>query len=375
VNELNAEVGLLKRQVRDVQSVTGNVQHLVRKLIDLRTPDDRPGGLCVRSAVASWFVHLGRHAEARTAFTGDRDLDRLSEFRSAVTPAMTSVPTWAAELATTVTGDLADRLIPESVFSQLRGLGTGYTIAGGALIRVPTWSPTTTGGFIAEGAPIPVSKFSFGSLTLGPKKAANIVALSDELAMGSPLDVEATLRTILSEALQLMIDGVLLGSTAVTTAAPAGLLNGVTPLTASAGGGSAALMGDIKQLANAIAPALKPVLIMNPTQAAALGLLAPVSSLALLVAPTLAAGTVIAIDAAAFASALGVPAFRVSQNAAVHEDTVPLPLATGAQGSAVVATPMRSTFQTDTTALRTIILCDWTLRRTGAVATITGATW
>jgi len=176
VNDLNAEVGLLKRQVRDVQSVTGNVQHLVRKLIEIREPDARPGGLCVRSAVSSWFAHLGRHSEARTHFAGDRDLDRLSEFRSAVTPAMTTVPTWAAELASTVTGDLADRLIPQSVFTQLRGMGTGYTIAGGALIRVQTWSPTTTGGFIGEREPVKASKFSFGSAKMGTKKAETIVA-------------------------------------------------------------------------------------------------------------------------------------------------------------------------------------------------------
>ena len=95
----------------------------------------------------------------------------------------------------------------------------------------------------------------------------------------------------------------------------------------------------------------------------------------MLVAPTVTSGTVIAVDAAAFASALGVPSFRASQNATLHDDTVPLPLSSGTQGSGGLAVPMRSGFQTDTTSLRTIIPCDWTLRRTGAVAYITAATW
>ena len=96
----------------------------------------------------------------------------------------------------------------------------------------------------------------------------------------------------------------------------------------------------------------------------------------MLVAPTVAAGTVIAVDAAAFASAMGVPAFRASANATLHEeDTTPLALGTGTQGSGVLAVPMRSTFQTDATALRTIVPCDWVLRRTGAVAVVNGATW
>ena len=123
-----------------------------------------------------------------------------------------------------------------------------------------------------------------------------------------------------------------------------------------------------------IAPALKPVLIAGPVQGASLGLLAPNSGAAVLIAPTVAAGTVIAVDAAAFASVLGVPAFRASQNVTLHMDTAPTALsATGSPNT--VAAPMRSAYQTDVTALRSIIPCDWALRRTGAVAVVTGATW
>ena len=62
-----------------------------------------------------------------------------------------------------------------------------------------------------------------------------------------------------------MVDGILLGNTAAWTTQPTGLLNGLTPLAATAGGGVNALLGDIQKPLAAIAPAIKPVLIVNST--------------------------------------------------------------------------------------------------------------
>jgi hypothetical protein len=115
------------------------------------------------------------------------------------------------------------------------------------------------------------------------------------------------------------------------------------------------------------------VLIANSVQAASIGILAQ-SALPVIAAPYLAADQVVAVDAAAFASALGAPDFNVSENPTVHMDTVPLPI--GTPGSpAVVAAPTQSLWQTAAIGLRCLIDCDWTLRRAGAVATITGVTW
>ena len=50
------------------------------------------------------------------------------------------------------------------------------------------------------------------------------------------------------------------------------------------------------------------------------------------------------------------------------EDTTPLPIATGAQGSGVLATPTRSLWQTDSLGLRMIMDLNWALLRTGTVA-------
>ena len=95
----------------------------------------------------------------------------------------------------------------------------------------------------------------------------------------------------------LTIDGILLGNTAVSASQPAGLLNGLAPLTPTAGGGTNALLTDVKALINTIAPAMRPVLIVNSTQAASkLAQAAP----PIVIAPYLTAGTAICVDSAAF---------------------------------------------------------------------------
>jgi len=86
---------------------------------------------------------------------------------------------------------------------------------------------------------------------------------------------------------------------------------------------------------------------------------------------------VILINAADLMVAQGdAPQFSVSDQATIHfEDTTPLQITTGAQGSAVAATPVRSMFQTDSLALRMILPMNWAMLRAGSVAWVTGVTW
>jgi hypothetical protein len=86
---------------------------------------------------------------------------------------------------------------------------------------------------------------------------------------------------------------------------------------------------------------------------------------------------VILVDGADFFSATGdEPRFDVSDQATLHmEDTSPLPIATGAQGSGVLATPTRSLFQTDSMAIRMLLDMNWALRRTGTLAWTQSVTW
>ena len=52
-----SKIGLLKRQVRDVQSVAGNVQHLVRRLVDGRESDGGIMGKLANSLARARVCH------------------------------------------------------------------------------------------------------------------------------------------------------------------------------------------------------------------------------------------------------------------------------------------------------------------------------
>jgi hypothetical protein len=83
------------------------------------------------------------------------------------------------------------------------------------------------------------------------------------------------------------------------------------------------------------------------------------------------------IDAADFVSVSGAPEFEVSEVATIHmEDTTPLNIASGAQGSGVLATPTQSMFQTAQIAIRMLANVNWAMRRSGMVQFIgSGVNW
>jgi hypothetical protein len=82
------------------------------------------------------------------------------------------------------------------------------------------------------------------------------------------------------------------------------------------------------------------------------------------------------IDAEDFVSVTGAPEFDVSDLATLHmEDTTPLQIATGAQGSGVLATPTQSMYQTAQIAIRLLANVNWAMRRSGMVQYIVGVTW
>ena len=193
------------------------------------------------------------------------------------------------------------------------------------------------------------------------------------------------------------LDSVLIDANAATAIRPAGILNGVSGLTPTAGGGFTALTGDIKALTGALLTGTlgnvrNPVWLMNPQQVNSIGLVAApgagvfpfrdeigrgtLGGWPVIDSGTVPLGTVIVVDAADFVSVTGDgPRFEISDQATLHmEDTAPTDIST-AGTPAVVAFPAKSMFQTDSLALRLILPINWTIRRTGTVAWMAGVTW
>ena len=179
------------------------------------------------------------------------------------------------------------------------------------------------------------------------------------------------------------LDASMFSTTAASSSRPAGILNGISALTATTGGGAAALQGDLAQLA-VVATSIGSgdvVFITSPAYAIRLATYPNVLDLdnnRFQVWPSnaVADGTIIAVAPAAFVSGFGpVPKITISQNAVVHlEDTSPAQIGTTGSPN-VVAAPTRSAFQTDSIVVRAILDAAWTLRASGAVAWISGATW
>jgi HK97 family phage major capsid protein len=235
--------------------------------------------------------------------------------------------------------------------------------------------------FVAEGAPIPAIQGSFGTATVGPPhKLAMIAALSEELSEHSSQNAELVVGQAMEDAAARALDASLFSNAAATSARPAGLLNGVSAISPTAGGGVAAMVADIQALVAAIVSAAGGSSIMifaNPIQAVALNMLsANGAGYPVVPAPSLAAGTVVAVEANAFVSGFsGLPLIEVARETVVHLEGAS-PAQIGVAGSPnVAAAPTESLWQTNMLALRLILPCAWTMRGAGLVQFITGATW
>jgi HK97 family phage prohead protease/HK97 family phage major capsid protein len=363
-----------------------------------------PIELLVRAGTVQIFAHLHKKpidVVMRQIYGDDEATRSVLEWatRAATAPAMTTVTGWAAELVQQIVTDFMQTLMPKSIFPRLSTLGLSLEFGSNGKIIVPTraTTPTIAGSFVGEGLPIPVRQGLFTSQTLTPKKMAVITTWTREIDEHSVPAIEGLLRDAISQDTAISLDSVLLDSNPATVIRPAGILNGVTGLTPTAGGGFTALVGDIKQLSGALLTGTKgnvrsPAWLMNPQQVNSIGLTAApgagvfpfreeisagnLGGWPIIDSGTVPLGEVIAIDAADFVAAGGeAPRFEISDQATLHmEDTAPADIVSGA-APGTPANPAKSLWQTDSLALRLILPINWTIRRPGVVAYVAGVTW
>lgn len=361
--------------------------------------------LIVRAGVIAIIAHQKKRniedVRAKIAEEYPRYADDCTKAFTAYTaraesaPAMTTVDHWAAELVQQIHGDYLELLMPKSVYPSLAGYGLSLTFGRAGRISIPTRdrTPSISGSFVGEGRPIPVRQAAFTAQVLTPKKMAVITTWTREIDESSIPAIEGLLRNAIQEDTAITLDSVLLDNDPADAIRPAGLLNGITPIGATAGGGFNALVADMKALSGSLLSGTlgnirQMVWIMNPQQvlSASLTAMPGVSTFPfkdelgngrLLTYPiiesgTVPLGTIIALDAADFVTVGGeAPRFEVSDQATLHmEDTDPEPIHDGAP-----ANPVRSLWQTDSLGLRLILPINWTLRRPGVVAAIENVTW
>jgi hypothetical protein len=202
-------------------------------------------------------------------------------------------------------------------------------------------------------------------------------ALTREMSEASASNAEMIIGDALALSAEQSIDAALFSNAAASPSAPAGLLFGVTPITAATGGGVVALAADLAALAGAIGAAgINPddmVIITTPALATKVRVLAsPKFTNTVFSSSSLAAGTVIAIVPRGLATGYdGSVVVEASKEAVVNMNTAPLPLVDGA---GVVAAPQVSAWQSDETILKIRGNVAWAVQP-GAIAEVTGAAW
>lgn len=297
---------------------------------------------------------------------------------------------WADDLVQTAYSGFLQALMPYSVFPALLAKGLSLQFDRWGTLKLPgRTAGTAGGGFRAEGSPIRVGRITTFSADLVPKNMGVIVPFTKELAKRSTPAIEGIVRQAILEDTAKVLDPILLDAGAVSTARPAGLLNGVAAVgTGFAGGDYQAVREDIKAL---LAPFVTAdgvdniVVIMNPTQGLNLSLMEGPEGdpnwlnrikerITFIESTNATAGRLIALRASDFAGAGGDPEFDISEQATIHmEDTTPLEIVSGT--GPTTADPVRSLWQTNSIGVRMMMDVSWVMRRTGMVQWINGTSW
>jgi hypothetical protein len=187
----------------------------------------------------------------REHWRDDDDAGKI--LRAAQSPLTTSG--FAAIQSTRVLPQLA----PDAASSKLLGMGNQFDLTGINSFKLPwigyTGRPANP-MFVAEGQPAPAPNLATSAAILGPVCRVMILCgVSGELQSGSAETAEHVISEALAISVEQSQDALLFSNTAaVPGTSPAGLLNGLTPLTSTgtAGGGAAAVADDLGALAGTI---------------------------------------------------------------------------------------------------------------------------
>jgi hypothetical protein len=339
----------------------------------------RPAAHLARAATAHLRAYVKKSTpEFVVAQMWGRDPVTVEVLRAATAPATTTTTGWAKELTRTAIYDLVQSVTSVSAAAELIGRGLQLSLDGIAELRVPgrVLSAAAAGQWVAEGGAAPARQLSFANAILQPRKLSVLMTFTHEQAESS--NIEAIVRQTMGEAAGLALDTQMFSATAGDAAKPPGLFVGVAPVTAATGGGSAAMMTDLGKLFGALTNAgagKNAVIVAAVAEATTLKMTAgPQFDIPILASTALAAGTVAVVEVASFVSGFSaLPTFRVGDQASYHaEDTSPQDITGGTPSPAV---PVKSMFQTNSTALKMDFHAAWALRATGHAQYLTGATW
>ena len=327
----------------------------------------------------------------------DTSPELATVMKAAVAAGDTTTSGWASELvyAQNLSTEFIEFLRPMTVIGKLTRLrNIPFNV------RMGSQTAGSTGYWVGQGAPIPLSKGTVSSASLGIAKCAGMCSIDEELARLSSPSAELLVRDDLAKTISTFMDVQFLDPNvaAVANVNPASVTYGVTN-TAATGTAAANLRTDLATLMQSMADAdldmSGSAWIMTPTQAMNIGLM--LNSLGLPLYPDMGVngGTLMGLPVVTSNSANipgspssgrqiilinepevffaddGQVTLDVSREASIQMLDNP----TNASTSGTTATTMVSMFQTHSLALRATRFVNWAKRRTTAVAVIREAAY
>jgi hypothetical protein len=315
----------------------------------------------------------------KRTYGGDRQVELIT--RAAVSSHTT---TSLDEFTQTQGLDIISVLGPSSAGAALLNGGIKFEFANNLGIYIANITAASgNAGFVAEiNSPIPVRQLTLDNNTLVPRSLKVITTFTREVVEHSVPTIERLVQTALADSTALQFDSALMDAAAADTSRPAGLRQGIAGATASSSTNRAeAMMADLETLIGGVASIANngPIAIVaSPQKATALRLAPKASPFPFPIYATsgLASGIVCAVALNSLVSAFDPqPMFSTSiETTLVMQDTAPGEFST-AGTPAVVSSPLRSMFQTDTIALRMVMQCAWGLRNAGGLSWLTTTAW
>jgi HK97 family phage major capsid protein len=247
-------------------------------------------------------------------------------------------------------------------------------------VRFSVVTSDATAAVANEGAAKRMSSISLGTGTLSARKAATLVAISEELLRFN--SAVGLIETSLRNGVAAAVDSIFLTA----------LIAGTTPI-ASAGASAANAMNDIRRALDAatVTANSRFHLIVSPTTAARMATMttATIGGFAF---PTLTVngGTLagvkvhasdalttqaVLVDANALVAAADPVEVRVSRDASVQKDSAPTQTIAAGSPPAPVASTTVSAFQTNSSVVIAERRFGWALVRATAVQSLSGVAW
>jgi|SRR5262245_1954292 len=332
--------------------------------------------VCKSLAVAKGdLMQAAEYAKRFTDSTPEVEL----VLKAAVAAGTTTDATWAGPLAPLrpLSDEFLALLRPQTILGKITNF---YTVPFN--VSVPSQTGGGSYGWVGQGAPKPVTKLQFGTVTLGITKVAGIIVITDELARNSTPAAEDVIRRDMINGIAYFLDVEFTDPTkaAVANVSPGSVTNGVTPITSagtSPANGRTDLAALIGQMTTNLLSVSEARFIMSESNAATLSVALNPLGQPLFPALTATGGTALGVPVVTsqavgsnvilihppsilYANEGGVT-IDVSREASVQMDSAPM----NPPDATVVLT---SLWQMNLVGLRAEQFINWKKARTGAVS-------